>query len=96
MPGITKDNTYGRAGIAWKSDGKKSGGLSVINVAGKTFSELESFVQGDVLTFAFDQDNIIPRIQIYKNGEKVIPSGNCQRYLRNCIKDSYWEEKGTY
>ena len=93
MPGITKDNTYGRAGIAWKSDGKKSGGLSVINVAGKTFSELESFVQGDVLTFAFDQDNIIPRIQIYKNGEKVIPSGNCQRYLRNCIKDSYWKEK---
>jgi hypothetical protein len=93
MPGITTDTMYGRAGIAWKSDGKKSGGLSVINVAGKTFSELESFIEGDVLTFAFDQDNAIPRIQIYKNGEKLIPSGRCQEYLRNYIKDSYWKEK---
>ena len=93
MPGITRDDVFGRAGIAWKSDGKKEGGVSVINVAGKTFSEPESFTQGDVLTFAFDQDNVVPRIQIYKNGEKLIPTGKCQEYLRNHIVDSHWKEK---
>jgi hypothetical protein len=32
-------------------------------------------------------------VQFYKNGEKMIASDKCQKYLRGRIKDRYWKEK---
>lgn len=92
IPGITKDGK-GRAGIAWKSDGKKEHSISNINVAGTTFTELESFVNGDILTVTLDQDSVVPKVQMYRNGKKLIPSDKCQKKLRDIIRDRYWKTK---
>ena len=92
VPGITVGG-HGRAGIAWKSDGKRESSISLLNVNGKSFSWFESFAKKDVITITLNQDCPIPFVQFYKNGEKMIASDKCQKYLRGRIKDRYWKEK---
>ena len=92
MPGITVDG-QGRAGIAWKSDGKRDSSISLLNVNGKSFSLLQSFAKNDVITITLNQDCPVPFVQFYKNGEKICPSDKSQDYLRAKIKDQHWKEK---
>lgn len=77
VPGLSPSQDGRSFGVTWQSDSGLDMGM--LHANGQSRSGVPCFRVGDVVGCTIDQDDAVPRLRFYLNGEQVLPSASATR-----------------
>jgi hypothetical protein len=72
IPGLSPSQDGKSFGVTWQSDGGLD--LGMLHANGQSRSGVPCFRVGDVIGCTINQDDAVPRLRFYLNGDQVLPS----------------------